>query len=75
MRTQPTRVLTLLAFAALVGVAGCAKTWTQNTSVEGTVKLDNAPVPNVAIQFVPDDPKSQGPMSTGTNWTTRATSS
>jgi hypothetical protein len=66
MPTQPLRILTLLVFAALAGAAGCGKTWSQNTSVEGTVKLDGTPVPNASIQFVPDDPTSQGPMSTGT---------
>jgi hypothetical protein len=65
MPTQPLRILTLLAFAVLAATAGCGKTWSQNNSVEGTVKFEGAPVPNVTVQFVPDDPKVQGPTSTG----------
>jgi hypothetical protein len=66
MRTQPPRILMVLAFAAFATIAGCGKTWSQNNSVEGTVKLEGTPVPNVTVQFIPDDPKTQGPMSTGT---------
>jgi hypothetical protein len=66
MPTQPLRIFTPLAFAVLVATAGCGKTWTQNNSVEGTVKFEGAPVPNVTVEFVPDDPKVQGPTSTGT---------
>jgi hypothetical protein len=66
MPTKTLRILTPLAFAVLVLTGGCGKTWNQNDSVEGTVKLDGTPVPNVMIQFVPDDPKTQAPMSTAT---------
>ncbi len=66
MPTNPLRILAPLAFAVLAATAGCDKSWSQNNSVEGTLKLEGAPVPNVTVQFVPDDAKSQGPMSTGT---------
>jgi hypothetical protein len=58
-----------LAAALLFGAAGCGggKPWAVNDQVEGTVKLDGAPLANVFVQFVPDvDPKVQAPTATGT---------
>jgi hypothetical protein len=52
--------------AILVGVlAGCGgKKWQYNEQVEGTLKLDGAPVSNVLIQFYPDvDASVQAPLS------------
>src|SRR5260370_30688282 len=65
MPKKTMRILALLAFAVLAAVAGCAKTWTQNDTVEGTVKLDGTKLAGVMVQFVPDDPKTQGPPSSG----------
>ena len=59
------RRLTVLGFAVLLGAAGCAKTWSQNDNVEGTLKLDGVPLANVSVRFVPDDAKVQGPSSSG----------
>jgi hypothetical protein len=50
---------------ALVLVGGCRQGWQYNEQVEGTVKLDGAPVANALVRFVPDDPKIQGPASSG----------
>jgi hypothetical protein len=57
-----------LAAALALGAAGCGggKPWDVNDRVEGTVKLDGAPLANVFVQFVPDiDPKIQAPTSNG----------
>jgi hypothetical protein len=57
-----------LAAALLFGAAGCGggKSWAVNDRVEGTVKLDGAPLANVLVQFVPDvDPKTQAPTASG----------
>jgi hypothetical protein len=66
MPAKTIRIITPLAFVLLAVAGGCGKTWSLNDSVEGTVTLDGTPVPNVAVQFVPDDPKTQGPSSNGT---------
>jgi len=66
MPAKAIRAFTPLAFVLLAVIAGCGKTWSLNDSVEGTVTLDGAPVPNVMVQFVPDDLKVQYPTSTGT---------
>ena len=52
---------------ALVLAAGCGsgRNWKYNEQVEGAVKMDGAPVPNVLVRFVPDDPTVQGPTSSG----------
>ncbi len=59
------RYLPLSVVAVLV-VAGCDGVWPQNDLVEGTVKLDGTPVPNVVVEFVPvpRDSQTQGPSST-----------
>jgi hypothetical protein len=38
----------------LLLLAGCAAKHVMNNQVEGTVKLDGTPLPNVVVQFVPD---------------------
>ena len=43
----------LLGTALLLLLAGCGK-HAMNNQVEGTVKLDGTPLPNVVVQFVPD---------------------
>jgi hypothetical protein len=53
-----------LTCSLLILLAGCGRSWSLNDKVEGTLKLDGTPVPNVFIQFLPDDPKAQGPAST-----------
>jgi hypothetical protein len=53
--------LTLL----LVGACRSGPNWKYNENIEGTVKIDGVPVPNVMVRFVPDDPTVQGPASSG----------
>jgi hypothetical protein len=65
MAAKPFRLIILVAFVVLLFASGCAKTRIQNETVEGTLKLDGTPVPNVLVEFVPDDPKTQFPPSSG----------
>jgi hypothetical protein len=65
---NPWRALTILIIALPLVTCGCGKKgkeWTFNDQVEGVVKLEGAPVANVFVQFVPDDPEEQGPISRG----------
>jgi hypothetical protein len=56
----------LAATLALAAIGCGARNWPMNEQVEGTVKMDGAPLPNVMVQFVPDlDPKRQAPQSAG----------
>jgi hypothetical protein len=50
---------------ALLLAGGCRPGWKYNEQVEGTVKLDGAPIPNALVRFVPDDPTTQAPASSG----------
>jgi hypothetical protein len=60
------RALPGVGFLVLLGGAGCnSPEWTYNDRVEGTVKMDGVPLVNVLVQFVPDHPKKQGPISSG----------
>jgi hypothetical protein len=61
------RSLHALVALTLLPVAACrpGPNWKYNENVEGTVKMDGAPVPNVMVRFVPDDPTVQGPVSSG----------
>lgn len=53
--------------ASLVLTAGCGGShWRMNDRVEGTVKMNGAPLANVVVQFVPDSgTQKQAPKSTG----------
>ncbi len=59
---RPTRLALALA---LLAVGACRPSWKYNEQVEGTVKMDGAPVANALVRFVPEDPKYQGPASSG----------
>jgi hypothetical protein len=65
MSKKCVRCLTLPSLVLLLLASGCGKSWPQNDSVEGTVKLDGVAVPNVMIKFVPSDDDAQGPSSSG----------
>jgi hypothetical protein len=65
MPEKTRRLLFPLGLAVLVLANGCGKSLSQNEQVEGTVKMDGVPLANVAVQFMPDDPKTQGPSSYG----------
>jgi hypothetical protein len=62
MRTRPPRLALALA---LLAVGACRPSWKYNEQVEGTVKLDGAPVANALVRFVPEDPNVQRPASSG----------
>jgi hypothetical protein len=65
---MPGRASTILMIALLLLASGCGKkgrVWELNQKVEGVVKLEGAPIPNVHVQFVPEDPVEQGPISHG----------
>src|SRR5262245_57479367 len=52
-----------LVLVALLGVAGCSRSPTF-AEVEGTVKVNGRPLPNVVVQFLPDPQKdTRGPSS------------
>jgi hypothetical protein len=57
--------LRTLACCLLVTLAGCGRSWPLNDNVEGTLKLDGAPVANVLVKFEPDDSNAKGPTSMG----------
>ncbi len=61
------RPLRFAVALALLLVAACrpGPNWKYNEQVEGTVKLDGTPVPNVMVRFVPDDAAVQPPASSG----------
>src|SRR5713226_4270226 len=62
------RASNILTFAVLLVASGCgkkSKVWEFNQQVEGVVKLEGTPVGNVMVQFVPEDPVEQGPISRG----------
>jgi hypothetical protein len=67
MAPTMSRPVRLALALALVRAGGCrpGPNWKYNEQVEGTVKMDGAPVPNVLVRFVPDDPTVQGPASSG----------
>jgi hypothetical protein len=54
MNSTLPRPCRLLGTALLVLLAGCSGKYAMNNQVEGTVKLDGTPLPNVVVQFVPD---------------------
>jgi hypothetical protein len=61
------RSTSVILGALLLIVTGCGKqgkVWEFNNQVEGVVKLEGTPVAEVFVQFVPDDPTEQGPIST-----------
>jgi hypothetical protein len=61
------RCTSVLLGTLLLIVSGCGKSarvWEFNNQVEGIVKLEGTPVPDVFVQFVPEDPVEQGPIST-----------
>jgi hypothetical protein len=47
--------------ALLLLLAGCSGKHAMNNQVEGTVKLDGTPLPNVVVQFVPDMTEGEPP--------------
>jgi hypothetical protein len=58
--------LPALGLFSLLLAAGCGPRLSYNNQVEGTVKLDGAPLAGVLIQFVPDDNGSgKVPSSSG----------
>ena len=65
MRTRAIRAGAGLGLALLLAGAGCgAPACTHNEKVEGTIRLDNVPLANVVVQFVPDvDATRQAPGS------------
>jgi hypothetical protein len=63
-KSRPIRVTVALTLL-LVGACRSGPNWKYNEQVEGTVKIDGVPVPNVMVRFVPDDPTVQGPASSG----------
>jgi hypothetical protein len=67
MAPTTSRPVRLALALPLVLAAGChsGPNWKYNEQVEGTVKIDGAPVPNVLVRFVPDDATVQGPASSG----------
>ena len=55
------------AGCALLIAVGCSKSEPMNEQVEGTVKLDGAPLANVVVEFVPNlKQDTQAPISTAT---------
>jgi hypothetical protein len=66
-RTVCCRTCVLLFVLCLsLGCGGGGKKWAANDQVEGTLKIDGAPLPNVMVEFVPDlDPQIQAPISRG----------
>lgn len=62
------RASNVLLVAILLTSSGCgkkSKVWQFNNQVEGVVKLEGAPLSNVFVRFVPEDPEEQGPISSG----------
>jgi hypothetical protein len=56
----------LLGLLLLLLLGGCPKKYIMNAQVEGTVKIDGAPLPNIVVQLVPDVTSGeQSPGSTG----------
>ncbi len=66
MHALKLRHTSIILGAALLLATGCGKhgkVWEFNNQVEGVVKLEGTPVADVFVQFVPDDPTEQGPIS------------
>ena len=62
-----TRLLRVLASASLLAIVGCDSDVQMNEKVEGTVKLDGAPLANVLVEFIPNlKSKEQAPVSRAT---------
>jgi hypothetical protein len=62
-----TKSLRILPAASLLVVFGCSSHIEFNDKVEGTVKLDGAPLANVLVEFVPNlKSRDQAPMSRAT---------
>ena len=67
MSRSISNALRLVAGASLFLVAGCSSGIQMNEQVEGTVKLDGAPLANVVVEFVPNlKSTTQAPVSSAT---------
>ncbi len=62
MPTVTRPLLLYLGLALVLLASGCARP-PQVTEVEGTVLLNNEPLPNALVQFVPDLPGQEGSLS------------
>jgi hypothetical protein len=57
--------LRIFACCLLFLLSGCGQSWPLNENVEGTLKLDGAPVANVLVRFEPDNTTAKVPTSMG----------